>query len=83
MSEIVQIPVIRRNGVDIIQNVDIIGLGDSDLQNLAKATKGVVVYRKVRATYTEVEGTQFCCHYKCYKLGIDGTDDCGQHTQGK
>lgn len=81
MTEIVQIPVIRRNGVTLIQNSDLLNLKDSDLQDIARTVKGVVAYKKVRATYSEIEGSPLCNHYDCYNVGVDGTDDCGQHSK--
>ena len=79
MQEIVQFPAIRKNGENVLSNADMLHMTDSELQQLAKMLQGVVVYRKIRATYTETEQT-FCVHYGCYALGINGTDDCGRHN---
>lgn len=80
MTEIIQFPTIRKDGKDLIKDINLLHLSDSELQAIARTVKGVVAYPKMRATYTEVEGTPICSHYGCHKLGNNGIDDCGQHS---
>lgn len=51
-------------------------LNYAELQTIAKGVGGVVGYKKVRATYTDID-QQLCTHYSCYSLAQPGTYDCG------
>jgi hypothetical protein len=77
-TEITQLPAVYRNGEVVIMSLDWKNLDFAKLQELARGAGGTVGYKKVRATYTDIEH-DLCSHYDCYHYSLPGTSDCGIH----
>lgn len=75
-SEIVQIPAVYKDGKEILWMPEWKSLRYDEIRDIAKGIGGVVGYKKVRATYTEIDQT-LCTHYNCTAIAKPGTYDCG------
>lgn len=81
ITDIVEFPAIIKSGVIQILSPDLLKLEVADLQRMADVMGGELVYRKLRATYTELE-TPLCDHKNCHRP-VRGALYCEDHPNGK
>lgn len=82
ITEIVQLPAIVHSGMIKIMDPSLLKLEEKDLQRMAIAMGGELVYMKVRATYTELGETPLCGQYNCYRP-VKGAIYCNDHDKAK
>lgn len=80
ITEVVQFPAIVKGGVIQILHPDLNKLDSAQLKLMADAMGGELIYRKQRATYSELE-TPLCDSRDCYRP-VHGALFCEDHTNG-
>lgn len=78
-TEIVQMPAIYRNGECVAILVDWHTMDANKLNAIAKSLHGTLGYRKMRATYSDLE-VELCNHYECHNPAVKGTFECERHN---